>query len=75
MADFKRTRDALRVWDEDRPRRDAVWEAADGTEIDAEAAALVHLAFHEDTKEFNSLEQCQLVHPDDPWLRAVITEK
>lgn len=39
-----------------------------------DADELVTLAFYEDTKQFNNMEQCKLVHPDDPWLRAVVTE-
>lgn len=77
---FARTREALRVYDEGKPARAKWWdelvndipslEAAEAE--DAKAAELVHLAFYEDTKQFNSLEQCKLVHPNDPWLRAVV---
>lgn len=77
---FERTSEALRVYDEGKPARAKWWdelvndtaELAAAEEMDAKAVELVHQAFYEDTKQFNSLEQCRLVHPDDPWLRAVV---
>lgn len=79
MSDFTRTGQALRVYDAHRIVRNALWEAAVETfdvyvaeQADKEAAELVHQAFFEDTKEFNSIERCRLVHPDDPWLRNTI---
>lgn len=81
MTDFSRTRAALKVWDDTRDVRAANWakvvdlptlNAAEAD--DAKAYGLVHKALYEDTKEFNNLEQCQLIYPDDPWLRGVVAE-
>jgi len=80
MADFRNTIEALRVWDATKPDREKAWDnASDGLvelklaeDEDAKAQALVHAAFHEDTKHINSLDRCALVHPDDPWLRSLV---
>ncbi len=82
MTDFSRTRKALQVWDDTRNVRTANWakvvdlptlKAAEAE--DAKAYGLVHKALYEDTQEFNNLEQCQLIYPDDPWLRSVAAEE
>ena len=84
MTDFTRTREALRVYDEGKPEREKLWDAAavamNATSFaiaqasDAAARARVVLAFFEDTKHVNSLEHCKRVHPDDPWLRNCVAE-
>lgn len=81
MADFRNTIEALRVWDATKPDREKVWDNAiaglvelkQAEDEDAKAQALVHAAFHEDTKHVNSLDRCRLVHPDDPWLRRLVS--
>ena len=82
MTDFTRTREALRVYDEGKPEREKLWDAAAvstnetsyvvAQASDTAAEARVTLAFFEDTKHINNLEQCKLVHPDDPWLRNLV---
>jgi hypothetical protein len=83
VTDFSRTRAALKVYDDTAGAREANWTktwAAEDWEAalhvaetaDAEAAALVHQAFFEDTKAFNSMDRCKLVGPDDPWLRKLV---
>jgi len=82
MTDFARTREALRVYDEGKPEREKLWDAAavamnatsyaTAQASDAAARARVVLAFFEDTKHANSLDHCKLIHPDDQWLRNLV---
>lgn len=68
MTDFKNTRAALVVFDAGADERDRAWADADTDEAVAAAHALdknalkkVQLAFYEDTKQFNSENQCLAV--------------
>lgn len=81
LANFSRTQEALKTYDTDKSRRDAVWGATDTNEAvyaaqaeDKKAADKVREAFAEDTKNINSREQAFLVNPDDPWLRGLVTK-
>ena len=81
MADFRNTAEALRVWDESLPVREENWENVvdlptlkHAEDEDGKAMELVHQAFHADTKEFNNIEQCRLIHPDDPFIRRIVRE-
>lgn len=69
---------ASKAYDEDKPRRDALWDSAATNEDvraavaeDERAADDVRAAFFEDTKDVNSRDRAFLVHPDDPWLRKL----
>lgn len=79
MTDFTRTREALKVYDADTPRRDKLWNDAMTNEAvyaaqaeDKVAADKVREAFAEDTKHVNSRERAFLVSPNDPWLRRIV---
>lgn len=76
---FQRTSKALQAYDEDRPRREALWERVQtamdvGRCVHEEQAAanLVREAFFRDTQHVNSKDRAFLVHPNDPWLRRIV---
>lgn len=76
---FDRTREAVRVYDADKPRRNALWEAATTNEgvlaaqaEDRAAEDKVRESFALDTADVNTRSQAFLVHPDDPWLRKLL---
>jgi hypothetical protein len=85
MTDFTRTREALRVYDEGKPEREKLWDAAAvsmnktsyviAEASDTAAVEQVILAFFEDTKHINSLDRCKLIHPNDPWLRRLVAKE
>ena len=78
---MKRTQGALQTYDEDRPRRDALWDQVQ-TNADVErcrhedelAADRVREAFFEDTQHVNTRDRAFLVHPNDPWLRRIVAK-
>lgn len=77
--DLTRTKAAVAVYDADKPRRDALWEAAETAEAVFAAQAeekvaenRVREAFALDTADRNTKSQAYLVHPDDPWLRRLL---
>jgi len=79
MTTFSRTQEALRVYDAGKTDREARFASASTTaELEAAlsaetaAARVVSEAFAEDTRHINSRENAMLVHPDDPWLRALM---
>ena len=78
---LERTKVAVAAWDADKPRRDALWSAAMTNEAVYAAQAdekteadKVREAFFEDTKDVNSRDHAALIHPDDPWLRRLLSK-
>lgn len=78
---FTRTRQALQAYDAEKPSIAALFELAMTNEevefavkAEKEEADKVREAFFEDTKEVNSRDHAKLVHPNDPWLRAVVAK-
>ena len=76
---FARTRAAVSVYDGEKPVILKAWmNALTADELDAVHASdvasenKVREAFAADTAEVNSRDRAFLVHPDDPWLRALI---
>lgn len=77
---FPHTLAALRAYDEGRAAREQAWERASKSEVEVEeaercdkAAELkVQEALYADTQPINCLDNCKLVHPDDPWLRWTV---
>lgn len=72
MTDFTRSRAALAEWEEGKPARDRLWatigsevEITDAMNVEDEAAKKVKLAFYEDTKHINSLEDVMNIHVQD----------
>lgn len=79
MTDFARTREALQLYDNRRVVREKCWMNVLGhaglikaEQNDKSDVTRVQLAFYEDTKEFNTRENCALIDPDDPWLRRLV---
>lgn len=79
MNEFKNTKAALIVYDAAKPEYDSLWEKVDSEEtlkaaqsFDEAAMNKVRKALFEDTKEFNSLEFCMLINPDDSWFRNLV---
>jgi len=82
MDKFTCTRAAVKVYDADKPRLDALWSAAmtpaefrHAQSEDEKAADLVREAFFQDTKDVNSRDHAKLVHPDDAFVRHLIATK
>jgi hypothetical protein len=78
---YQHTRHALAGYDAGRDTREQAWQMAQtagavrqAARSDLLAALVVSEAFFKDTRGLNQLDRCQLVHPDDPWLRKLIND-
>lgn len=74
-----KTKSALEEWDRTRAERLHRFEVAENDEeVRLAEAALEHQwlkvskVFYEETKDRNSVQNCRLVNPDDPWLRELV---
>ncbi len=72
QPDFANTRKALAVYDASQADRDKLWNDVQSDrdvfaaeETDADALALVQEAFWQDTKAYNSRENCSHIHITD----------
>ena len=70
--DFANTRKALEVYDAGTPARDAIWNSVESDadvfaarKADQDALELVQEAFWQDTKAYNSRENCSHLHISD----------
>jgi len=79
MTKFARSREALKVYDQEKPIILELFAKADTQQLltlalaaDATSVAKVREAFADDTKDINRRDQALLVHPDDPWLRRLM---
>lgn len=79
---FEKTKAALKVYDADKPRLNKLWDRAytnkavkDAQVAEENAKTLVRLAFYEDTKGYNSLENCMRCDPDSAFIRGIEKEK
>ncbi|HVI42705.1 MAG TPA: hypothetical protein VM577_18895 [Anaerovoracaceae bacterium] len=78
---MEHTKKALEVWDSYTPLFERLWGLADTNSLveavyrlELQAIEKVREAFYQDTKEFNSKSHASLIHPNDPWLRNLITK-
>lgn len=76
---FEKTRAAAVEWDAGRAAREKAWEdSVSLEEMDEvekkqnEELRKFRDAFFEDTKHTNSREHCDLVHPDDKFIRELL---
>lgn len=74
-----KTKAALEEWDRAQPELTRSLSSIDSEEgLRLWEAGLEGLwlkvshAFYEETKDRNSVQNCRLVHPDDPWLRELV---